>query len=70
MHRGLASVSPIASAKLLLIPLAILGLLLFLLLLGALALGIAMSILAALSWLIRLPGRRYARRLRRRRQGG
>jgi hypothetical protein len=63
MHWGFAPVFPIASVRLLLIPLGILGFLLFLLLLGALALGIAMSIVSALSWLMRLPNRRQARRL-------
>jgi hypothetical protein len=37
--------------------------LLFLLLLGALALGIAMSIISALSWFIHLPNRGRGRRL-------
>ncbi len=55
MQSGLASVLPIASLKLLLIPLGILGALLFLLLLGALALAIAMSVISAMSWLLRLP---------------
>ena len=69
MHRGIAFVASIAStAKLLLLPLGILAFLLFLMLLGAVGLGVAMSTISALSWLVRLPGRRYARRSRWRRQ--
>jgi len=41
---------PVASAKLLLIPLAILAGLALVLLVGALALGIALSVISALSW--------------------
>jgi hypothetical protein len=38
--------------------------LLFLMLMGAVGLGVAMSMISAVSWLVRLPGRRYARRSR------
>jgi hypothetical protein len=69
MHRGLAVVASVAaSAKLLLLPLGILAFLLFLMLMGALGLGVAMSMISAVSWLVRLPGRRYARRAGWRRQ--
>lgn len=68
MPLGLAPVFLIVSAKLLLIPLGIAAFLIFLALLGTLALGIAMSILSALSWCIRMPRRRYAHRVRRRRE--
>jgi hypothetical protein len=48
-----AVVFPVASAKLLLIPLAILAGLLFVLLVGALALGIALGLISLFSWLTR-----------------
>jgi hypothetical protein len=62
MHSGFASVGPLASLKFILIPLGILGFMVFLLALGALALGLSMSLLAAISWLLRLPRRRFERR--------
>ncbi|MFI5028224.1 MAG: hypothetical protein ACHQCF_04480 [Solirubrobacterales bacterium] len=68
MHWDPAFTTPIASLKVLLLPLAILGFLLFLMLIGAIGLGLAMSLISAITWLVRLPGRRFARRSRLRRQ--
>jgi Flp pilus assembly protein TadG len=56
-----AFVALLASARLLLIPLAILAFLLFLLILGTIALGIALGLISALSWIVRAPRRRLAR---------
>jgi hypothetical protein len=50
-----------ASAKLLLVPLGILAFLLFLFILGAIGLGIALGVISALSWIVRAPRRRLAR---------
>jgi Flp pilus assembly protein TadG len=52
----------LASARLLLIPLAILAFLLFLLILGTIALGIALGLISALSWIARAPRRYRAKR--------
>lgn len=54
---GSVLAAPVASAKVLLLPLAIAGFVLFLLLLGALALGSAMGLIWAVSWIVRAPGR-------------
>jgi hypothetical protein len=54
-------VLPVASAKLLLIPLAIVAGLLFVLLVGALALGIALGLISLLSWLVRASARLVTR---------
>jgi hypothetical protein len=51
----------LASAKLLLVPLGILAFLLFLFILGAIGLGIALGVISALSWVVRAPRRRLAR---------
>jgi hypothetical protein len=51
----------LASAKVLLIPLGIIAFLLFLLILGAIGLTIALSLISALSWAFRTPSRRMAR---------
>lgn len=58
---GSALAAPLASAKLLLAPLAIAGFFLFLLLLGALALGSALALISAVLWVVRAPGRLTAR---------
>lgn len=51
---------PLAWVKLLLIPFGVIAFLIFLLILGALALAIALGLLPLLSWLIRIPARRIA----------
>jgi hypothetical protein len=54
---------PLAWVKLLLIPLGVMAFLIFLLILGALALAIALGLLSLLSWLIRIPTRHRAKRI-------
>ncbi len=54
-----------ASAKLFLIPLGIFAFLVFLLVLGAIALGLSMGLLWVIAQVFRLPGRRFERRSRR-----
>jgi hypothetical protein len=51
----------LASLKVLLIPLGIAAFLLFLLVIGAVGLGVAMAVISALSWLWRLVFRRGSR---------
>lgn len=59
----MAKFSPaLASTKILLIPLGILAFLLFLLVLGAIGLGIALGVISALSWIVRAPRRHQAKR--------
>lgn len=58
---GSVPAAPVASAKVLLLPLAIAGFALFLLLLGALALGTALGLIWVVSWIVRAPGRLTAR---------
>ena len=52
----------IASAKLLLIPLGIFAFLIFLLVLGAIALGLSMGLLWVIASIVRIPQRRFERR--------
>jgi hypothetical protein len=51
----------LTSVKILLIPLGILAFLLFLLIVGAIGLGVALGVISALSWIVRAPRRRLAR---------
>jgi ABC-type siderophore export system fused ATPase/permease subunit len=59
---AIASALPLASAKLILLPLGIFAFVLFLLLLGAVALGLSMTLLGAISWVVRIPRRRFERK--------
>jgi hypothetical protein len=58
---GSALALPIASAKVLLLPLGIAAFVVFLLLLGALALGSALGLISVVLWIVRAPGRLTAR---------
>jgi hypothetical protein len=58
---GSALAPPVASAKVLLLPLAIAGFVVFLLLLGALALGSALGLIWVVSQAVRAPSRLTAR---------
>jgi hypothetical protein len=55
----------LASAKLFLIPLGIFAFLVFLLVLGAIALGLSMGLLWVISSIVHIPRRRFERRSRR-----
>ena len=68
MLGNLAPLAGLVSPKLFLIVLAVLAGLAFLLLLGALALGSALALIALISWILRAPVR-VRRRFRRRRPG-
>jgi hypothetical protein len=58
---GSALAPPVASAKVLLLPLGIAGFVVFLLLLGALALGSSLGLIWVVLWVVRAPGRLTAR---------
>jgi multidrug efflux pump subunit AcrB len=58
---GSVLAAPVASAKVLLLPLGIAGFVVFLLLLGALALGSALGLIWLIGWVVRAPMRLTAR---------
>lgn len=58
---------PVGLVKLFLIPAAIIAALVFLVVLGAIALWSALTVIAVITWVFRLPGRLLGRRRARRR---